>query len=547
MSRLFSRLLAARGLGGSGSGELSTEAEAFLHPCYEKLSDPFLLPDMSEAVERLLEASSRGEKVLIYGDYDVDGVTASTIMAEALELIGISEVEIMLPDRFVDGYGMSSKVVERAVDGGFSLVVTVDCGSGNGAVISELAAKGVDVIVTDHHEMPSGVPEDAVAIVNPKRPDVDCGSLRELCGAGVAFYVARALVAKGAIPEGREKWLLDFAAIGTICDSMLLTGDNRIICYFGLIVLEKGARVGLSELMRIAGTKTLNTEAIGFQIGPRLNAAGRMETAELSLRLLRTKSRTEAAELAKELNELNKERKRQQNEAVSGVAEKGVGNEPVIVVSGPWHEGILGIIAGRLTERYRRPSFVLTENGLKGSGRSFGDFDLSQALEAVSDDLESGGGHAAACGLRVKEGALEAFRAHINEYYKGLGLVQAEQEKFLLEKEDLSVEAISDFTLDFIEEMSQLEPFGNGNPEPVFLLSDVTVMEVRKMGADEKHLRLTVRDNLGTIIKLVAFYARGSWFELLPGERVDVWVNVCVNEWNGSVNVEGRILRVERI
>lgn len=538
MSRLFDRLLEARGLA-------SDKASSFLHPSYEGLSDPFLLPDMDKAVSRLLKAATEGKKVLVYGDYDVDGVTAATIMAETLELIGVPEVEIMLPDRFIDGYGMSKRVVSRVKEGGFSLVVTVDCGSGNGEVIKELAAAGVDVVVTDHHEMLSGVPKDAVAVVNPKREDADCGDLRELCGAGVAFYVARALVSKGAIPEGREKWLLDLAAIGTICDSMTLSGDNRIICYYGLIVLGKTARVGLSELMRVAGAKTLDSEAIGFQIGPRLNAAGRMETAELSLRLLRTKSRTEAAELARELDSLNKERRRQQNEAVSGVAETGVGDEPVIVVSGPWHEGILGIIAGRLTERYRRPAFVLTElteGGYKGSGRSFGEFDLSKALEAVSDDLESGGGHAAACGLRVKEGTLEAFKGHINEYYKGLGL--RDQGRFLEASEDLEVEAISEFTLDFIEELALLEPFGNGNPEPVFLLPGVTIMEVRKMGADEKRLRLTVKDGLGTMMKLVAFFARPSWFEVMPGERADIWVSVMKNEWNGSVSVEGRILRI---
>lgn len=534
MSRLFSRLLEARGL-----------SEDFLHPKYEELLDPFLLPDMDKAVLRLKKAAELDEKVLIYGDYDVDGVTASTIMKETLELIGLSQIEVMLPDRFIDGYGMSSRAVARACEGGFSLVVTVDCGSNNGEIIDELAAAGIDVIVTDHHEISDTIPDKAVAVVNPKRKDSDCGNLRELCGAGVAFYVARALVSQGLIPDGQEKWMLDLAAIGTVCDAMELVGDNRVICYFGLIVLGKTRRVGLVELMKIAGVKTLNTETIGFQIGPRLNAAGRMETAEKSLNLLTTKSRTEAAGLARELDELNKERRRQQTEAVSGVAATGVGDEPVIVVSGPWHEGILGIIAGRLTEKFRRPSFVLTEveDGFKGSGRSFGDFNLADALNAVSDDLVSGGGHAAACGLCVKEGALGAFKRDINEYYKGLGLT--DQEKYLFSAEDLEVEAISDFSLDFVEELSLLEPFGNGNPEPVFLLSGVMIMEVRKMGTDGQHLRLTIRDGLGTIMKIVAFYAREEWFDFQPGERADVWVSVLKNEWNGSVSVEGRILRIK--
>ncbi|MBQ3306164.1 single-stranded-DNA-specific exonuclease RecJ [Candidatus Saccharibacteria bacterium] len=550
---MFSRLLKARGL-----------SEEFLDPKYEELSDPLLLPDMDKAVSRLVQAVSSGEKVLVYGDYDVDGVTAATIMKETLELIGVSSVSVMLPDRFIDGYGMSSRAVERATSEGVSLVVTVDCGSNNGVVVDELSAAGVDVIVTDHHEISDTIPSAAVAVVNPKRKDfTGPKGLRELCGAGVAFFVARALVSRGLIPEGREKWLLDLTMIGTICDSMELTSDNRIICRYGLLVLGKTKRPGLLELMRVAGTKALNTEAIGFQIGPRLNAAGRLETAGKSLDLLSTWSRTEAAELARELNELNKERRRQQQEAVSGVlVSSGAGaggadgagtggtdalSEPVVVVSGPWHEGILGIIAGRLTERLRKPSFVLTEvsdGGFKGSGRSFGEFNLAEALNACRDDLVSGGGHAAAAGVTVKPDRLDDFKRDINDFYKGLGL--SDQERFLEVSEDLEVEAISDFSLDFVEELSQLEPFGNGNPEPVFLLPGVTVMEVRKMGADGKHLRLTIRDGLGTIMKLVAFFARGEWFELQPGERADVWVSVMKNEWNGSVSVEGRILRVER-
>ncbi len=515
----------------------------FLNPRYEGLSDPFLLTDMEAAIERLVLASTRGERVLIYGDYDVDGVTAAAEMQEILSLIGVKEVEVMLPDRFVDGYGMSLRVVERAISGNFSLVVTVDCGSNNSEVISKLKESGVDTVVTDHHELMSGVPEDAVAVVNPKRGDI--GPLRNLCGAGVAFFVARAAVKRGLIPAGREKWLLDLAAIGTVCDSMVLTGENRVICKYGLIVLSKTRRVGLAELMRVAHVKTLNTEAIGFQIGPRLNAAGRLKSADLAFELLTTSSRARAAELALELDRLNAERKKQQTEAM---AEISVGSEPVIVASGAWHEGVLGIIAGRLVERYHRPAFVLSlmEDGeYKGSGRSFGEFNLAQAIAECSELLVSGGGHAEACGLRVKKGCLDNFREQISEYYKGLGLQN--QERFLEVAEDLEVAKLSELSLEFTEEMMQLEPFGNGNLEPVFLLSSVTVLEVSAMGSEGKHLRMLVRDSNGTMMKLVAFYARESWFKVELGSLVDVWINVIANEWNGSKSVEGRIVRISEM
>ena len=241
------------------------------------------------------------------------------------------------------------------------LLVTVDCGRRNHEIIGELKEVGVDVIVTDHHECGESLPE-AVAVVNPKRRDVECpAELRELAGAGVAFKVAQALVLAGMIPEGQEKWLLDLVLIGTVCDSMRMTGENRRLCYYGMKVLAKTRRPGLKELMRVAGTKRIGGEAIGFQLGPRLNAAGRMETAEHALKLLMASSRMEAASLALVLNRLNEQRRNQQNEAVMEIEERGVGDEPVIVVDGKWHEGVLGIIAGRLVEEYRRPAFVLAE------------------------------------------------------------------------------------------------------------------------------------------------------------------------------------------
>ena len=538
MSKIFEQLVEKRGL-----------TREFLEPRYEECAAPGELPDMAAAVQRLGQAKARGEKVLIYGDYDVDGVTASTALNEALRLAGIEVAEVMLPNRFTDGYGMSRKVVERARETGAKLVVTVDCGSRNQEIVQELLEAGVETVVTDHHECGETLPA-AVAVVNPKRRDVGAAAggveLRELAGVGVVFKLAQALVEAGMIPAGQEKWLLDLVLIGTICDSMRLRGENRRLVHYGMKVLEKTRRVGLQELLRTAGVKRLGGSAIGFQIGPRLNAAGRMETAEKALRLLMTRRRTEAAALAMELERLNQERRAQQQAAVREIGRRGVGAAPVIVEAGEWHEGILGIIAGRLVEEYQRPAFVLAQVGdcYKGSGRSFGDFNLAEALRATEKWVIGGGGHAAACGVKVPLEGLADFTAAVNRYYEGLGLQG--QERFLELKEDLVVENLAELSLELTEELRQLEPFGEGNGEPRFLLPGMRVVEAARLGADGQHLRLVVEDERGGRLKLMRFFAPEAELTTRVGERVSVWATVEENVFRGTRSVEGRIERLER-
>lgn len=529
MNKIFKRLIEQRGF-----------SEEFLSPKYEKLANPFELPDMEAAILRIVAAISNEEKILIYGDYDVDGVTASTVLSDALSLAGAKDVDIMLPDRFADGYGMSPKIIERAKEKGVSLVVTVDCGSANAEIVEELKINGIDVVVTDHHECPDVLP-DAVAVVNPKRKDYD--GFRDLAGVGVAFKVAQGLVSRGKIPVGQEKWLLDLVLIGTICDNMPLNGENRILGFYGVKVLEKTRRPGLLELMHLANVKKINAETIGFQIGPRLNAAGRIESADLALDLLRVKTRAEAAGLAQKLEILNSERKEQQRAAVKEIDERGVSEEPVVIETGKWHEGILGIIAGRLVEKYHKPTFVLSEvtDGIfKGSGRSFGDFNLAEALDECRDLLINGGGHAGAAGVKLEREKLYAFRERMNEYYRSLNLI--EQEKYLYVHEDLCVDDFDDLSMSLIEELKQLEPFGEGNTEPIFKLENVEIDEVRKMGADEQHLCLMVRDRNGNKMKLVAFYAPRKWLEIQNGDERNILIQVAENEWNGVCSVEGRIV-----
>ncbi len=534
MSKIFERLIKKRNLDTT-----------FLSPRYEKSIDPFLLRDMDKTIFRIKKAIKNQERILIYGDYDVDGVTSSTLMEKALILAGIApdNIEIMLPDRFVDGYGMSPKLINRAKEGHVSLVITVDCGSHNHAIIEELNESNIDTIVTDHHETSDKLPE-ALAIVNPHRKDYPTKELQNLAGVGVAFKVAEALVSEGLIKKGQEKWFLDLVLLGTICDSMLLTGDNRRLCFYGMKVLAKTRRPGLIELMRKAGIKSLNSDSIGFQIGPRLNAAGRLESATTSLELLRTNSPTKAASIAEKLEMLNKKRKTEQLAATKEIEERGIGDNPVIIETGRWHEGILGIVAGHLVEDYQRPAFVLTElegNVFKGSGRSFGDFNLADALDFAKESIINGGGHAGAAGVKVDGKNLYKFREQINEYYYSLHLKN--QENYLKQHADLELTDFSDLNLNLLEELKQLEPYGPGNEEPIFRLKNVNLVNVTRMGADRNHLRLDLRDKDGKYLKLVAFYAPEKWLNLDPQfDRIEPLVKLNENDFNGVKSVEARII-----
>ncbi len=535
MSKIFEEILTKRGV-----------TEEFLRPKYS-LERAKKLPDIEVAVARIKAAVNRGETVLVYGDYDVDGVTASTIMCEALKLAGVKRVEVMLPDRFIDGYGMSERCLERAVELGVRLVVTVDCGSNNAEVIKKLAEHKIDTIVTDHHELMNGVPERALAVVNPKRydeneADLEKRELREICGAGVAFMVMQTLVLEGLIPQNQEKWFLDLVLIGTICDSMVMNQINRELAYFGLIILQKTKRVGLLELMRVAGVQKIDSEAIGFQIGPRLNASGRMESAEISLKLLMSKERAEAAMLAEELNRLNGERRTTQRAALEEIL---VDSEPVIVAAGNWHEGVLGIIAGRVVEKYRRPAFVLgeTEGIYKGSGRSFGDFNLAEAIKAVNETLIGGGGHAAACGVKLKKEDLMRFKEAVNQYYRSLNLT--EQEKYLEVTEDIQVDNLAELDVDLYEEMSVLQPFGQGNAEPIFELLNTKIKFVETLGTEKKHLKFTLEKD-GNLFKALVFNAREEWFNLDKDATYNVHINLVLNEWRERKTVESRLLQIKK-
>lgn len=540
MTELFRKILRQRGLD-----------EAFLHPKYEELFDPSKLGDMEVAVARIEEARNAGEKIVVYGDYDVDGVTASAVMREGLEYFGCDEVEVILPDRFVDGYGLGESAISEIEASGASLVVTVDCGSGSEEVIKKLLERGIETIVTDHHEIPV-VPSSAVAVINPKRRGEKYG--RRLAGVGVAFMVARALNMRKNVDDaedaqacdGQEKWLLDLVALGTLCDAMELLDENRILAQFGFKVMGRTRREGLKELARQAKVDLgkINAHAVGFQLGPRLNAAGRMENARLAFDLLSAKSRAEATLVAEKLEAANKARREAQEAALGELSGLEACRDAVLVVCGKWHEGVIGIIAGKISEKYKKPAFVLTELGdgtLKGSGRSFGEFSLAKALQACPKGLLlGGGGHALACGVRVKAKDLKRFKKVINDYYQSLGLKG--QEGFLAQRAEIRLKDFGGLEPEFCEEIQLLEPFGEGNPEPVF---EIRALVLSRRLLKEKHLSLALRDEKGGELRMMAFFAPEEWLFVKSGERVKLKFTLRLNEWRGKKAVEGDIVGLE--
>jgi len=529
----------------------STKAarEAFLLPDYEaEKHDPFLLPDMDKAVKRLMKARKHNERVVIYGDYDIDGLTASTVLLDSFTKFGI-DTSVFIPNRFVEGYGLSSTALERIADGGGQLVVTVDCGSLSHKEIEHANNLGLDVIVTDHHSVAETMP-DAIAVINPKRSGHNYPFI-DLAGVGVAFKLVQALQTKlEGLPEGQEKWLLDLVAFGTVCDVVELKGENRANVFWGLKVMRKTRRIGLKMLLAVAGImpEKLDARALGFGLGPRLNASGRLKTAQYALDLLTTVDAKTALALAEELDALNRERRAEQDRIFAEASKQALAYETdaVLVVSDPsWSHGIIGIVAAKLLETYQKPAFVLQEleGGVaKGSARSFGDFSAVEGIRATDRFLIKGGGHKLAAGVTLEVAQIDSWREAINTYYKSLKL--EDQVRHLLAKADVALESFDEFSEELLIELSRLEPYGNGNPEPVFQVQHLIVIGRRTMGSDNQHVRYTLGDKNGRYFSVVAWHMADKYAYDI-GETVDVWLELTLNEWQGKRSVEGRLLRLE--
>lgn len=519
----LARLLAQRGITSQA------DYDAFTTPDVARLHDPFALNDMAKAVERIQQAVANQEKITIYGDYDVDGLTSTSIMLETLQSIG-AEPEVFIPDRFTDGYGPNAAVYHYLQKSGTQLVITVDNGVSGKAVIDEAMAAGMDVVITDHHELPAELP-NAVAVVHPRHPAGDY-PFGDLSGAGVAFKVATALL--GSVPMES----IDLAALGAIADQVSLTDENRIFVQLGLQLIRQQPRPGLAALIKAAGidANTLDETSVGFGLAPRLNALGRLGDATPGVTLLTTFDDDEATTLATQINDLNA--KRQQLVAAITTTAMAMAETPenqarkTLVLAHPdWHEGVLGIVASRIVDATGKPTVVLniSKDGqsAKGSGRSVAVYHLFNAINAVRDQLTAFGGHHMAVGLTVPTASLDQLAAAMEAAAGPLAAVG---------KPALTIAAgvsASDLTLANYHLLRQLAPFGQGNPEPVFSFLPAQIGDVKALGKTGAHLRFQA-DGL----PVIAFGYGAQAGALTAASQAKLAVTLDQNTWRGNSTLQ---------
>jgi single-stranded-DNA-specific exonuclease len=528
----IARLLMRKGFG------TVDEVQAFLQPRLKSLSDPFLLPNMEAAVTRILAALDRPEGIVLFGDYDVDGVTSLALLAETLRAYGAAP-DLFLPLRMEEGYGLSRESVERCIQQYHpQLLIALDCGTSSAAEIVDLRKRGVDVIVLDHHEPKSALPE-CVAIVNPKIDPIS--PFHYLCSAGIVFKLCHALLKRRPV-DFDLKSKLDLVALGTVADIVPLRGENRTLVQRGAIEIARSTRPGLKKLIQVSGVKPpISTEDIGYRLGPRLNAAGRLSTAEKSLRLLLTQDETEATEFAEFLDKQNRERQEVEKQIFAAAEEKitkefdSSRDAAIVVFERGWHPGVLGIVASRIMRKHHRPAIVIgfdeTDVG-KGSGRSIEGFNLVQALTRCAEKIDKYGGHEMAAGLTIQEKNVDLFAEQFRLTARELLSDEDLQPRLQLDYEI----SFSELNFDFLSWHEMLQPFGNGNPQPLFLAREVeSVAAPRVVG--EKHLQLRLRQR--NYHQRAIFF--GATADALPKQPWDIAFRIRPDEYEGETRLEMRV------
>lgn len=532
VSPLVAGVLAARGWA------TIEQTSAFLQPVEEHLHDPFEMKGMQEAVDCIRQAITAGHKIRVYGDYDADGVTSTTLMVRLLRKLGAS-FDTYIPHRSKEGYGLNRNAIDLAVDAGIDLLITVDNGISAVDQIAYATERGLKVVVTDHHEPPEVLPV-AVALVNPKQKDCPY-PFKGLCGAGVVFKLAHALIGRPLLEYA------DLAAIGTIADLMPLIGENRVIARLGLEQMRRQPIAGIRALSKVSGFKIedLTSGRIGFSLAPRINAGGRLEHADRAVKLLISETDEEAEQYAMELDVLNSERQALVELTVVEADECWqkaclASTEPrnvIVLAKEGWNAGIAGLVASKLVERYYRPVIILaidSNTGLaKGSARSIDGFDLYAALTECAELMEHYGGHQAAAGMTISREKVGELDQRLHELAE-LWLTKEDWQP--KRRVDLTVQ-LRDVSLSAVDQLAGLEPFGNGNPTPRVVIPDVLVREARTMGKENKHLRVTMEKD-GQVMEAVAFGMGEQKERLAPGHRFDLLGELSVNEWNGIRRVQ---------
>ena len=529
LNRLLSTLLTNRGI--------TEEAEItkFLNPKRSDFYDPFGMPDMEKAAERILKAIKDKEQIIIYGDYDVDGITSVTVLKSFLEERGI-QVNVYIPNRLNEGYGLNKTAMEEIAKQGNKLMITVDCGITAVDEVEYAKTFGIETIVTDHHEPAEELPK-AIAVVDAKRKDnkYEC---RNLAGVGVVFKLIQALSIKLGLDQKEYLKYLDIVCVGTISDIVPLTDENRVIVKLGLKLVEQTKNLGLKEILQSCGYSKINSTTISFGVAPRINACGRMGHQEEALNLLLSKDGNEVKELTQKINEYNKTRqeieKNIYNEAVEQIEKEGLDTKNTIVVSGKgWHHGVIGIVSSKITELYFKPSILLCEEDgeCKGSGRSIPGFDLHEALMECNDTIDKFGGHAMAVGININKEKVEEFKEEFEKIAK-----EKEVDKIIpILNLDAEIK-LDDVNKEMVDSLKELEPFGEDNKMPIFAFRNLKIDSIRSL-SDGKHLRLSVKDNKN-IINAIGFNMGTLVDTYRIGDRVDIAGNLEINSFNGVDSIQ---------
>lgn len=537
ISPIIAALLISRGF------ETAEQAHKFLNPSYDDLHEPLQMKGMREAVGRILKAVENKEKILIWGDYDVDGTTGTVVLRKALEILG-AETGFHVPNRFTEGYGVNIPALEKARERGYSLVVTVDCGIRGFEPLVWAKENGLDVIVTDHHlpDEAQGNPP-AFAVVNPNQSDCEYPN-KNLAGVGVAFKLVHALLREKG-KENLVRGFLKIVAIGTIADIMKLTGENRAIVTLGLQDLPRAHNYGLKALMEVAECRSeMTSYHIGFRLAPRINAAGRMELARQVVELFEADSFEKAREIAAVLDSRNRERQKVQREITElALVEYAAGggntkHSHVAVVAGEnWHRGVIGLAASKISDKLHRPAIVISlEDGVgHGSARSIAGYHLLNGLESCGDLMEQFGGHAAAAGMKIKAENIDRLRELVNQH----AIDNLTDEDLIPEIKIDAIVSSGTLGLPLVEDLKLLEPFGMGNPKPTFMTKDL-FLTVEPFVMKEKHLKLKLRDASGKPFEAVWWDGvdKSKGQTLKPQSRIELAYTPEANVWNGNTRLQ---------
>lgn len=506
------------------------EIEVFLNPNRNDFHDPYLMPDMKIAVERIITAINNQEKVIIYGDYDVDGITSITVLKKFLKTCGL-DAGYYIPNRLNEGYGLNKAAIDKIKEEGYTLIITVDCGISGIEEIEYANSLGIETIVTDHHE-PMEVLPPAVAVVDLKRKDNTTYPFNSLAGCGVVFKLTQAIGMKLGMDEKEYLKYLDIVCVGTISDIVPLIDENRVIAKLGLKLVEVTRNPGLRALLKAAGYKQINSNTISFGIAPRINACGRMGYEEEALKLFLTENIVDAENITEKLNKYNRDRQEIEknifDEAIRMIEKDGNGCNSIVLGSYNWHHGVIGIVSSKITEMYYKPSILVCFDGEegKGSGRSIPGFDLHEALVNMSKHLEKYGGHEMAVGLSLHKKNFNRFKSDFEKYVTEKDI--SDLVPILEIDKQIGMKEIE---IDIVKELDLLEPFGESNRRPVFVYKNLKIDSIRAL-SDGKHLKMTLKDG-NSLINAIGFNMGSLSKDYMIGDKVDIAGTLEINSFNG--------------